>query len=810
MHVYEAGNCTGAATDTVASGGTFDVAIPLSSASATTFSATVTTPGGTSPCSSTTSYTPLVAPAPSAATPASPADDTDPRIQGSVLGHPAVTVRLFDNAGCTGPPVATGTAAQFNGVGISVHVPEGSTKTFHATAAANGTETTCSPSSVTYEDLIPGLTVTGLELNRKRGTATLTVEASAPGELGIAKTKNVKAFGPLQLTSRGAAELAVVARGDAREQLRRTGRTTVNPRATLTVPGGRFGVRAEIDLRLTVAALPAIAGRPAVTVHSSLETLRPTDPLSGPTSATLTAARNEFESFQVAVSAGELPIRDLNVDVLAPLTGSGGTIPASNVTIYREQTLDIGRSSDLEGATGQWPDALIPAVDPYYGEPRGAFPVDVPAGANRVAWVDVLVPPDQPAGLYRGALLVRGAGLFLVVVPVELTVHDFTLPSTSSLTSSFGSFDNICRAHYGDRCDERRGWEINSLYARAGLENRISLSDPAYEVPVGDAVEPFRRYVQPLLDGRSPRDEEGQWSPVRLDGAALTSIEVDGGIRAWKREATEGGFGDRAFRYACDEPGSDRGSWRRCKQRSEVAGRRWRGLDVLITATLDNARRFQAERLIDILVPLVNNMDDKPGASEYSGDQRPGYDPFLARPGRQLWLYNSCESHGCGAAVESDPYLAGWPSYVIDQPASEHRAMGLLAYEYGADGELYYAVDWDLTSAWQSQRSFAGNGDGTLFYPGTPARIGGTHDIPIESIRLKRIRDGREDYEYGRLAARSGHRTEAVAAARSLFPTMYSTDVTPAAFEQARLALAGLVAPGLGSVDGQAAAVSDP
>ncbi len=548
---------------------------------------------------------------------------------------------------------------------------------------------------------------------------------------------------------------------------------------------------------LAIVVAPASAAGPTVTVHSSLETLRPAGPLSGPASATLRAARNEFESFQVAVSAGELPVGDLRIELITPLAGPGGTIPAANVTIYREQYLGLGQPSDLEGATGPWPDALIPAVDPYYGERRDAFPVDVPAGESRVAWVDVLVPPKQPAGVYRGSLLVRASGMLPALVPVELTVHDFTLPSTSTLKSSFGSFDNLCKAHYGDGCDELRGWEINSLYARAGLENRISLSDPAYRAPVGGAVEAFRRYVQPLLDGRSPHDEAGLWSPVRLDGAALTSIEVANRIRAWKREAREGKFADRAFLYACDEPGRERAVWRRCKQRAGLAGRSWRTLDVLVTASLASVRQFRGRRLIDILVPLVNQMDDKPGSSAYSGNQRPGYEPFLARRGRRLWLYTSCTSHGC-AGGNADPYWAGWPSYVIDQPASEHRAMGLLAYEYGAGGELYYAVDWDLTSAWQSQPAFGGNGDGTLFYPGTPAIIGGTHHIPIESIRLKRIRDGREDFEYAALAARSGRQAEAVGVARSLFPSMYSTDVTPAAFEQARLALAGLVAGGLG------------
>jgi hypothetical protein len=122
--------------------------------------------------------------------------------------------------------------------------------------------------------------------------------------------------------------------------------------------------------------------------------------------------------------------------------------------------------------------------------------------------------------------------------------------------------------------------------------------------------------------------------------------------------------------------------------------------------------------------------------------------------------------------------------------------MGIVSYEYGASGELYFAVDHDLKSAWTDQYDFGGNGDGTLFYPGTPARIGGKHDIPVDSIRLKRIRDGREDYEYLHILDRMGKRAEAMNVARGLFPTLYRTDVSAGAFEQARARLAALIATG--------------
>ncbi len=74
-----------------------------------------------------------------------------------------------------------------------------------------------------------------------------------------------------------------------------------------------------------------------------------------------------------------------------------------------------------------------------------------------------------------------------------------------------------------------------------------------------------------------------------------------------------------------------------------------------------------------------------------------------------------------------------------------------------------------------------GNGDGLLFYPGfagefgsspgganTPD-IGGRHDIPIESMRLKLIRDALEDMEYFTLIDVAGKTSEANTYVNTMF-----------------------------------------
>jgi hypothetical protein len=546
-------------------------------------------------------------------------------------------------------------------------------------------------------------------------------------------------------------------------------------------------------------AAPSASSAAGVTTVDSLHTVKPKSAPAGSTTARISAASNELESFQVVITAGAAPLRGATVSLASPLQGPGGTIPARDVTIYREAYLDIKHPSDLEGSKGRWPDALIPKVDPFYGEHRNAFPVNVPAGENRVAWVDVVVPPGQKAGDYAGTLRVTAEGGFARTVPIDLSVHPFGIPSTSTLQSAFGIDWEVCTPHYGNDCiqNEERGWALKSLYVRAGLEDRISLSYVEYQPPVpGDEAAWFRQYALPLIQGRTAENDAKTWLPMRLKGARLTSVQVDGGsyLDDWKREANAGGFASRSFLYACDEPNTDADTWRYCKRQARMARQGWPGLDALITSTIQNASRFDATSLIDILVPIVNEMHDKAGiGSPYAGNQRAKYNPFLSEPGNRLWLYTSCESHGCSGDPGSDPYWRGWPSYVIDQPASEQRAMGFVSYEYGASGELYFATDYDLQTAWTDQYDFGGNGDGTLFYPGTPARIGGKHDIPIDSIRLKRIRDGREDYEYLHILDRRGKRAQAMSIARDLFPTLYETDVSAARLESARSHLAAVI-----------------
>jgi hypothetical protein len=86
--------------------------------------------------------------------PASPNASTRPAIVGQAADGASIKIYVSDD--CSGEPVATGTAAQLAGSGITVTVAAGSTTTFRATAEADGVISTCSaPVSYQQQDTAP-------------------------------------------------------------------------------------------------------------------------------------------------------------------------------------------------------------------------------------------------------------------------------------------------------------------------------------------------------------------------------------------------------------------------------------------------------------------------------------------------------------------------------------------------------------------------------------------------------------------------------------------------------------------------------
>jgi hypothetical protein len=602
-----------------------------------------------------------------------------------------------------------------------------------------------------------------------------------------------------------------------------------------------FAVAGAAALLVTLAlSSGSLSEAVQVQVAGSLVDVRPGIPLpvgEESDAARILAARNEFESFQVAVRSQGTAVGDVSVAAGGPLVGPGGArIGPSSLTVYREGYYDVRVPSDSEGARGEWPDPLIPARDYLYGERRDAFPADAPSGGDVVAWVDVLVPRDQAPGVYRGNVSVAIGGERPRAIPVQVRVLPFGLPSTSTMRSAFpAGVEQVCESLDGASCDasSAASWRAQYLVGQLGLENRLTVPDPS---PAGPQEAPkpgretslYRRYALPLIDG-ARRSPVGGPRP-RLAGARLTSVEALGATYAsggvptkywcaapdspclarWHRLASQGGFAGRLFLYLCDEPGgAPAARWPVCHQAARgVRDGPWPSVARLVTTWIQQAAAHGAESFIDTMVVGLDKMANKPGYP-LAGSQRPAYDAFLRAPGRSIWIYTACLQYSCDRS--RSPYWTGWPGYGIDQPPSQARAMGWLAYLYGASGELYYDIAARLSDAWRNSYQFGGNGDGTLLYPGLPhgdsqtgaPAIGGTRPIPLESIRLKRLRDGREDYEYLRLAAKRGEGARAARVVTRLLGPLsratFSTTFSQRELDMARCRVAHLISPGVGA-----------
>lgn len=527
--------------------------------------------------------------------------------------------------------------------------------------------------------------------------------------------------------------------------------------------------------------------------------VRPNDPPppSRSQAAELFAARNEFEPFQIVLRAAGADLEGVDVEVTDLKAADGSVLGSSEVMIYLEHYIALEQPSSEEGEAGEWPDPLIPRIDRYAGERRNAFPFRLVRGRNQPIWIEVYVPLDASPGDYSGQVRITATGVPEVTVPVTLRVWNFALPSTSTLPTSFGlNGVGALKEHRGDYTSDEELQRFTVLYAKAALWHRISIhagtmNPPPFVDGKGKARVDWSQYdreVGPFLNGKvfGPRDPlpGARWTSVdlRTPSGADTDAKKVLYWKEWLRHFSEKGWLDRLFHYVWDEPPVS--DYPKVAERARLARRADRRVRNLVTAPLNPLLATG----IDIWTPLINCLESKPGFPDFCDRTVPrqAYEAALQK-GNSLWWYQSCASHGCDN-VGGD-YFRGWPSYVIDAPALGNRIMPWLAWKFRVAGELYYNMNEAFAQKadpWKEVNLFGGNGDGTLFYPGQPDRIGGDTDIPIESLRLKLIREGLEDYEYLFLLAEWGLSGCAEDAVSRLVQKAYQWEHDPGKFYAVR------------------------
>jgi Domain of unknown function (DUF4091) len=501
-----------------------------------------------------------------------------------------------------------------------------------------------------------------------------------------------------------------------------------NSRGTFRIVGGTLflaNVLIVISI-LFIMKLHSNSNAPfPIWVVSGLERVGKTDAQGTTSTINLSSARGETVDSQVVVQGIASGLTNVNLSASALTGPNGATIPASNITLYREYYISVTGTASYGGGgnpplgSGTYPEPLIPFVDPETGSPLcgtsaalKACNATVSAGQNQPYWIDITVPhgaSNSPAGTYTGSISIT-SNQGNATVPVTLTVWNFELPAQPSELSLW----TLWPANSGN---------TTATLAKALMRNKVM---GWYDVASSASSD-----VTSFGLNRSGLDDS-YFIGIQCSGS-YSSLPSTSQINTAAASFPSGLGLDF---YLADELNGCTSAYSALKTMGLNAHAANRSVKTMMTT--------------DAPDPNLYNEGDGRSAIDHwvlldSVQQWPAL-PFTAG-GSDLWSYTSCNT-GYGNT----------PEWMVDYPPINERIQaGFLNWTQGAKGILYYRADgWtkgNTLASWNNVDTTACGGglgrpgDGIFLYP--PAPIASTESAP--GIRLKAIRDGIQDYEYAQI-----------------------------------------------------------
>lgn len=484
--------------------------------------------------------------------------------------------------------------------------------------------------------------------------------------------------------------------------------------------------------------------------------------------AAIEAARGEWESLQIVLTAAPDEIKGITLEATAMQGAEGTSIPAPEV--LREHYVKVVKSTPMAPLPpGDYPDALVPQDFPWQELPEGKV-------INQPWWIDVQVPYGIKAGLFAGEVIARNpAGAEVARTMLLLRVSDFDLPVVPRLKSSMMTGYRRMLELHGFNPDKdppntagvalvERYYDFMVKHRLAFDQSRQTYPDPGTGKLNAERVEKAMRHH--MLHRHSGMIGLPLWPtwPFRdslsKDRQAAMRYCADWMKLLHKAQAGERGY---IILAELDEPNSEDAyalvrRWGDFFNEAEAThGVR---LPLLVTEqpTADSGWWGTLDGFVDIWSPHVSSvwqdMESPKGSRGISrrlkaGDEVWCYTALVQTP--QAWL----DAHGNPTVLkESNP-----PVWCLDFPPMNHRILAWVMPRHGITGFTY----WDTLYAakgvdvWESSDSFhtsdgseVFHGDGSFIYPATKKRHG--RDMPVASIRLKWLREMSDDYDYLMLA----------------------------------------------------------
>jgi hypothetical protein len=471
-------------------------------------------------------------------------------------------------------------------------------------------------------------------------------------------------------------------------------------------------------------------------VADGLDRVAPNDPPGPSRSASIQAARGEYEPVQVVIRASASGLTHTRVSV-SDLVGPSGRIASSHVALFRERYVRVDVSSRDPGrgnrplGPGWYPDALLPLNPRGSGGPGEPFSVE--PSSNQPIWADVYVPRDTAAGAYAATITVS-SDQWTATVPLALTVWSFELPLKPSLKSSVG----LSEQTYLDK-------RYQELLLRHRLVPRV--------IRASDAGDLMERFGLPITGLRFWPSNHG------------CSMKPAPAVEELRAAAATYPPGLDLFVYAADEIENSSCLFPTVKEWARnVHQTRARTLVTVppLRELLDDGTGRSAVDIWAVLPKLFDSSDEAFRAAR--------------RAGNEIWAYT---------ALMQDDFS---PKWLIDFAPINYRIMpGFLSQSLGVTGLVYWSTTLWSSDPWTDldyvdSGGHHHQGEGLLIYPGRDVGVDGG----VASMRLKWIREGVEDYEYVQLLKQAGRAEFALEVARGVGADWRHWTKDPAVLREAR------------------------
>jgi hypothetical protein len=467
----------------------------------------------------------------------------------------------------------------------------------------------------------------------------------------------------------------------------------------------------------------------------------------------LQASRGEYESFQIVIQSPERSdLNNVNLIVSDLRNAEQGSIGYQNITLYREHYVYVDMPSPdnlINNPTlgeGWYPDGLIPFVNPATGQDlKGAnldaVPFDMKKNENQPIWVDIYVPRDTAPGEYKGSYTVttdkgeqKGQ--------INLTVWDFELPVKPTIHSYFNPWK-----------DRGENLTVELLKHRIMTGKRIRPEEQT------ELIEKWglTSVRLPFFSGANYRTCKMKSAPNAEEIKQVADLYDDSLLK---------------FIYSADEVDECPNIAKSIKEWAKNIHQA--GVKNLITMK----PRSDLYGDVDIWVVQPNMYQDaKAEIAE------------VIEKGNEVWFYSG--------------YIAKYsPHWTIDSlPINLRISQGFIAPSLDLTGVLYPQIDawadddsqlplysddpWYKPSVYQYGKNRNFPGEGMLVYPGEEVGVNGI----VPSMRLKRIRDGIDDYDYIAMLKELGDEDWALKTSRTVGRDWYNWTKDPDKLEQARVEL---------------------